>query len=366
MLKNSVYLDHHNCTSVCKESAEDMVHFLTKDFCSTTIKNSKGQKSLDKLIQSTTIIKNFFNSEDKTNITFEFNIENIILKIAKSLSSNIEQLHFITPINETTPFINASNTLSSMGCMCSYVQIDQNGSINLDHLKQIICTEKKTSLFSFSSANGITGVVNQVEEISKICKEQNTKTHLDITYSASKMILNGSLFDFLSADFHFINAPKGVFGLVSKEKMKSFMPHHAMIIATAKAVEENKETICWMQTYCSILKKTFEEIISKNYPISSFFGHNTIRLPNCSCIILPKINSELISYHLDEQNIQVTFGGGEIFQNLSQHLKLSLYPHKNIFSAISIAMDKNHSKDNIVYAANTISNLAKKLCEYVN
>ena len=71
------------------------------------------------------------------------------------------------------------------------------------------------------------------------------------------------------------------------------------------------------------LRNQFEESINRAIPEASILFQETERLPNVSVIAFPGVTSELLAFHLAQQDVFASFGGGR-----HQKLHDSLWYHR--------------------------------------
>ena len=92
----------------------------------------------------------------------------------------------------------------------TYLDVDKNGLINLEKLKNSI--RKDTILISIMFANNEIGTIQPVEEIASIAHKNNTIFHTDAVQAVGNIEIDVQKMniDMLSLSGHKIYAPKGV------------------------------------------------------------------------------------------------------------------------------------------------------------
>src|SRR5690606_5720784 len=135
---------------------------------------------------------------------------NMILKgVADYYSSRGK--HIITSEAEHKAVLDVCEYLETKGFEVTYLNVDSFGRINPDDLKKAI--RKDTILVSIIWGNNELGSLNNIEEISAICKERNVFFHTDATQVLGKIKIDLQNLDgisFLSCSAHKLHGPKGI------------------------------------------------------------------------------------------------------------------------------------------------------------
>ncbi|MBD3353203.1 MAG: aminotransferase class V-fold PLP-dependent enzyme [Candidatus Lokiarchaeota archaeon] len=118
--------------------------------------------------------------------------------------------HIITSVIEHSAVLNTCKYLEEEGVKVSYIEVDQNGVIKLDQLKNAITDD--TILISVMHANNEIGTLQPIAEIGQIAHNNNILFHTDAVQSFGKirLDLHELEIDMLSASAHKIYGPKGV------------------------------------------------------------------------------------------------------------------------------------------------------------
>ncbi len=117
--------------------------------------------------------------------------------------------HIITQETEHRAVLDPCKRLQQQGYDVTYLPVGKDGRVNLDDLKRAITP--KTILLSIMHANNETGVVQPVEEIGKIAKQNGVLFHTDAVQAVGKIPVDvqKSNMDLLALTAHKIYGPKG-------------------------------------------------------------------------------------------------------------------------------------------------------------
>lgn len=130
--------------------------------------------------------------------------------------------HLITTKIEHPAVKKPMETLEQKGYDITWLSVDKRGKIDLEELKQSI--RKDTILVSIILINNETGVIQDVEKIGKIIKQQNENTlfHVDAVQAFGKYAIDVEKMniDLLTMSAHKINGPKGVGMLYKRQGLK--------------------------------------------------------------------------------------------------------------------------------------------------
>ena len=126
--------------------------------------------------------------------------------------------HIITTSLEHSSVIAPLNYLTKQGFEVDFVNLKEDGTVDLEHLKSLMRDD--TILVSISYVDSELGIVQPINEISKIVKK-NPKTffHVDCTQAVGKVNIDLSNIDLASISAHKIYGLKGVALLIKKENI---------------------------------------------------------------------------------------------------------------------------------------------------
>lgn len=126
--------------------------------------------------------------------------------------------HIITSKTEHKSVLDTCRYLENEGFVVTYLKPKNNGIIDLNDIKRNI--KKNTILLSIMHVNNETGIIQDIDNISKVCKKNNILFHVDATQSVGKIKfdLHNSCIDLMSFSAHKIYGPKGIGCLYARRK----------------------------------------------------------------------------------------------------------------------------------------------------
>ena len=226
--------------------------------------------------------------------------------------------HIITTKLEHSSVLECMNYLEDRGYIIDYVNILDNGLVDLDDLKKKI--NKDTVLVSICHVNSEVGFKQNIEEIAKIVKEYPTTIlHIDGTQAVGKIPVNLDNIDLYSFSAHKFYGLKGCGILIKKDGIeidpiihggksqtiyRSGTPALPLIAATSKALRlalddlDNKyKHVLELNNYLKDKLKDIEDVV---------INSNDNCIPHILNISIPGIKPETMLHALEEENIFIS------------------------------------------------------------
>ena len=126
--------------------------------------------------------------------------------------------HIITSYLEHSSVLETAKYLENNGFTIDYVNVKEDGLIDLEHLKELI--NDKTILVSIAAVDSELGIKQNIDEISKIVREYpKCYFHVDATQAIGKIKVDFKMIDFLSMSAHKIFGIKGIGLLLKRENI---------------------------------------------------------------------------------------------------------------------------------------------------
>ncbi len=219
-MKLPIYLDNHATTQTDPRVVETMLPFFSEYFGNAASRNhSFGWVAEEGVEIARTQIANLIGANSKEIVFTSGATESNNLAIKGVAEMYAERgNHIITAATEHKAILDTCKHLEKQGYRVTYLPLQGSGLIDLDMLRDSITD--KTILVSIMYANNEIGVIQQVAEIGKICKDKGVLFHTDGVQSVGKIPVNviKDNIDIMSLTAHKMYGPKGVGALYVRRR----------------------------------------------------------------------------------------------------------------------------------------------------
>lgn len=226
--------------------------------------------------------------------------------------------HIITTKLEHSSILECMNYLETKGYIIDYVNILENGLVDLVDLENKIT--KDTVLVSICQVNSEVGILQDVNKIGEIVKKYPTTIfHVDGTQAVGKIKINLKNIDLYSFSSHKFYGLKGCGVLVKKENIeidpiihggksqsnyRSGTPALALIVSTSKALRLALTDIDSKYDYVKNLNTLLKSQLNKIDGVIINSNENCI--PHILNISIPGVKPETMLHALEEENIFIS------------------------------------------------------------
>ena len=172
-MSDKIFLDYQSTTPVSKEVLEKMIPFFSENFGNPHSNNHEfGIMANNVVEEARGNVANLINAQ-KSEIIFTSGATESNNFAIKSIANNFfeKDCQIITVKTEHKCVLESCHTLDQEGIDVFYLDVNEDGLINLDELENLL--KKRKSLVSVMSANNEIGVLQPIKEIGDICKKYN-------------------------------------------------------------------------------------------------------------------------------------------------------------------------------------------------
>lgn len=361
-----IYLDHAATTYVDDRVKEAMDKYFSDEYGNPGSFNTVGLRAKNAMDESREKISKILNCTPQEIIFTGSGTESINLAIKGFVKANKSKgNHIITQKTEHEAVLETCKYLEKEeGFEVTYLDVDQYGLINLEELEKAITNE--TILVSVMYANNEIGTVQNIKEISEICRKHKVKFHTDACQAAGYLDIDVQNLgiDLMSLNGSKLYGPKGI-GLLYLKKgtmlkpiihgggqefgLRSGTENIPYIIGFAKALEIAQREKVTEITRLTNLRDYLINNILENIPKTFLNGHPSSRLPNNINITFLDVEGEAIMLMMNEYGICASSGSACTSKSLDpSHVILATgLPYEAAHGSIRFTLGKRTTKEGI-------------------
>lgn len=378
-MEKIVYMDNAATTALKPEVLDEMIPVLTNDFGNPSTIYKLG-KSVKKKIEFARAQVASALCADPNEIFFTSGgteSDNWAIKGAALEGLKKGKNHIITSKIEHHAVLHTVQFLEKNGFEVTYLDVDSNGLIDLDDLKNAITD--KTAIVSVMYANNEIGTIQPIEEIGKICMGKNVFFHTDAVQAVGHISIDVKKqnIDMLSLSAHKFGGPKGVGALFVRKgvKLSNFMEGGAQeskkragtentagIIGMGKAIEMACSNVGIKAKELSAKRnKLIDELLKISH--SRLNGDPIKRLPGNVNVSFEGIEGESLLLLLDMENICASSGSACTSGSLDpSHVLLAIgLPHEIAHGSLRLSISEDTTYEEINYVVDKVSKIVSRL-----
>lgn len=372
-----VYLDNAATTPMDQEVIDAMIPIMQHNFGNPSSVHSFGRSSRAIIEKARKKVAKFINASPGEIIFTGGGTEadNMVLR------SSIDDLgvnHIVTSQIEHHAVIDTAELMSEKNNVkLSIVNVDDNGFVAIDHLRQLLEENKElTTLVSLMHANNEIGSLLPIKKVADLCNELDVYFHSDTvqTMCHYKIDVKELDIDFITCSAHKFHGPKGIgflyineavqikpiiTGGAQERNMRAGTENIIGIVGLTKGMEVAHRDMAAHEKHVKGLKYHMVEQLKKAVPEITFNGDPlgdslytvlNVHFPNSEM-------DEMFIYNLDIEGIAAS--GGSACSSGSQ---VGSHVLKNIGTdmerpSIRFSFSKYNTIEEIDYTVNVIKEL---------
>ena len=380
-MKTRIYLDNAATTKTSKEVVDAMLPYFTEDYGNPSSIYEIGQRSKEAITKAREQIAQVIGAKTEE-IYFTAGgseSDNWALKEAFEAYSG-KGNHIITTKIEHHAILHTCEYLEKQGARITYLDVDENGLVDLEELQKAICPE--TILISVMFANNEIGTIEPVKEIGMIAKEHGVLFHTDAVQAFGQVPIDVDEMniDMLSSSAHKINGPKGISILYIRKgvKIRSFVHGGAQerkrragtenvpgIVGYGVAAKRAAESMEERTKKERELRDYLIERVLKEVPYVKLNGDPVKRLPNNMNFSFRFIEGESLLIMLDMKGIAGSSGSACTSGSLDpSHVLLAIgLPHEIAHGSLRLTLGEDITKEDLDYTLEQIKEIVGRLRE---
>ena len=375
----TIYFDHAATTAVAPEVKEAMEPYFCKNYGNASSLYELGYKSKEAINIARVNVAKAINTKPNEIYFTSCGSEsdNLAIKgVARAHRQNGN--HIITSKIEHPAVLNACRQLEKEGFRVTYLNVDKNGFIDLEELKNSI--NSKTILVSIMFANNEVGTIEPIKEISRIVHSNDAIFHTDAVQAVGniKIDVKEMGIDLLSMSAHKFYGPKGVGALYVRDGIdfiqlqngghqendkRAGTENVAGIVGLGKAIEIANDNVMHNNGKLLNLRNYCIEQIKNRIPYIRINGDLNSRLPGNINISFLYVNGKDLVKLLAKKGI-CTSSGSACSSGLPQpsHVLLAMGLSEDIASsALRITLGKENTKEDIDYFVDELEKIVVNL-----
>jgi cysteine desulfurase len=374
-----VYFDNAATTRVKDEVIEEMQKYYSELYGNPSSIYNFGQLAKKAVESSREKVARLLNSNPDEIYFTGGGSEADNWAIKGILSANEKKgNHIITTKIEHHAVLHTCEYLEKKGAEVTYLDVDENGLIDLKQLEESI--KDNTVLISIMFANNEIGTIQPIKEIGEIAKKHDIYFHTDAVQAVGNEVIDvkDMNIDLLSLSAHKIHGPKGVGALyIKKGTLIHNLIHGGAQEKKKRAGTENVPGIAGLGRAADIAYNNFDqkrekliklrdrliEKIDKEIPECQLNGHREKRLPGNVNFSFKYIEGESLLLYLDMEGISASSGSACTSGSLDpSHVLMSIgLPHEIAHGSLRLSLSDYNTEEDVDYTVEKLINVVKRL-----
>lgn len=378
-MKKRVYLDYSATTPMKQEVLNEMLPYFTEKFGNASSVHSFGREAKAAADKAREQVAKAIGATSREIFFTGVGTEADNWAIVGIAEANKKKgNHIITTKIEHHAVLHVCEHLEKDGFEVTYLDVDEDGMISLDDLKNAI--KDTTILISIMYVNNEIGTIQPIKEIGDIAKENGVYFHTDAVQALGNVPINVEELnvDLMSFSAHKIYGPKGIGALYVKKgtRINAFMLGGAQerkkragtdnvpgMVGFGKAAELATENLDSHIKHLTNLREMLIKKISENVDYIKLNGHRTERHPGNVNISFEFIEGESLLLSLDMMGIAASSGSACTSGSLDpSHVLMAIgLPHEIAHGSLRMTLGDFTTEEDIDYTVECIKKVVQRL-----
>ena len=372
-----VYLDNAASTKISSGVLEKMMESYSENYGNPSSTHKLGQKARAAIETARSMIAGYIGVESKEIIFTSGGAEGNNLAIRGALNAySSKGKHIITSKIEHSTVLKTCQQLENEGYEVTYIDVDENGVINLEQLKNSI--RKDTVIVSIMYANNETGVKQPIEEIGQILENTDIIFHTDAVQAMckEKIFPKDLKIGAMTVTAHKFYGPKGagfvyldkkfqvekeIWGGSQERNRRAGTENLQGILGLGTAMEEAYENMDKIEAMEEEIHEYLERRLKNEIEDVKINGEKSHRLKTITNLCLKGCDIQTLLIALDLRGICVS-GGSACMSGAhedSHVLKEMGLDSEELKSSFRISIGKDTTIEEIDYFIDNLKEIAK-------
>ena len=361
------YFDNAATTAVREEVLKEMIPYFTINYGNPSAIYQVGREAKRGMDKARQRVADAINCNMHEIYFTSCGSESDNLAIKGVAYANKEKgNHIITTKIEHHAVLNSCQTLERQGFKVTYLNVDENGTVNIQELLNSIT--ETTILISIMFANNEIGTIEPIEKIGKIARDKNILFHTDAVQAIGNVRIDVQKLnvDLLSMSGHKFYGPKGIGALYVKDGVnfekiqdgghqeknkRAGTENVAEIVGLGKAIELIYDEFDQYNKKLRDLRDYYFSEVEKKIPDIKINGDRENRLPGNANVSFKGVNAQKLLFSLDELGICASAGSACATGSLLPSHVLSAMGVPEIFASgtLRTTFGMENTKEDIDY-----------------
>jgi cysteine desulfurase len=319
------YLDNNATSPIDPEALATVVSVLQNGCGNASSPHSDGRRAAELILQARGQVARLFGAAHDSEIVFTSGgteSNNSALHSALAMQSGRNEI-VVSAIEHASVLATCAALEQSGRAVVRRIPVDSEGRIDEAAFRAAL--NERTAIASVQWANNETGVLQPVDELSRIAHKAGALFHSDAVQTAGRIVLDvqSTAIDFLSVSAHKLHGPQGV-GALYVRKGTPFAPlirggrqergrragseNVAGIAGFGKAAELAIDRMPIASQCMRALRDRLENRVLEIVPTARVLSSGSPRLVNTSCIAFAEVEGDDLVTLLDRRGVSASSG----------------------------------------------------------